>query len=277
VKRSPAYIVVLTLVVGFSLASCGKKERVIPKEKMSEIYAEMYVLDQWLDDNRSLRREADTSLVYAPVLEKYGYTYDDYLNSVDVYMRDPARYSRILRRTSEILNGRLTDLKAEKNAREEALRESRRLDSLRNLVRLNVDSLMRCMIRSTPSDSLVVGLDSLGFMDFRFVRTCDTTYDGPAMLVIRDTLAAASDSLSIAPDSFGVAAPPDSSKETPRSDTIKTGGKEKSGMSRKTDVEPVKAELNQSRELKLIEEQPAAGKARMRKFLPSRDTSARLR
>ena len=45
---------------------------------MAEIYAEMYVLDQWLDENRSLRREADTSLVYAPVLDKYGYTYDDY-------------------------------------------------------------------------------------------------------------------------------------------------------------------------------------------------------
>ena len=180
---------------------------------MAEIYAEMYVLDQWLDDNRSLRREADTSLVYAPVLDKYGYTYDDYLNSVDVYMKDPTRYSRILRRTSEILGSRLTELKAEKKAQEDALKElqekydklqkeSRRLDSLRNLIHLNVDSLMNSMVRTAPSDSLVTAFDSLGFVDFRFVQTSDTTYDGPAMVIRRDSLAVVADSLTVLTDTL---------------------------------------------------------------------------
>ena len=201
-KRFPAYLVVLALAVGLSLASCGKKERVIPREKMAEIYAEMYVLDQWLDENRSLRREADTSLVYAPVLDKYGYTYDDYLNSVNVYMKDPTRYSRILRRTSEILGSRLTELKVEKKAQEDALKESRRLDSLRNLIHLNVDSLMNSMVRTAPSDSLVTVFDSLGFVDFRFVQTSDTTYDGPAMVIRRDSLAVAADSLTVLTDTL---------------------------------------------------------------------------
>lgn len=201
-KRFPAYLVVLALAVGLSLASCGKKERVIPREKMAEIYAEMYVLDQWLDENRSLRREADTSLVYAPVLDKYGYTYDDYLNSVNVYMKDPTRYSRILRRTSEILGSRLTELKVEKKAQEDALKESRRLDSLRNLIHLNVDSLMNSMVRTAPSDSLVTVLDSLGFVDFRFVQTSDTTYDGPAMVIRRDSLAVVADSLTVLADTL---------------------------------------------------------------------------
>lgn len=213
-KRFPAYIFVLTLAVGLSLASCGKRERVIPKEKMSEIYAEMYVLDQWLDENRSLRREADTSLVYAPVLEKYGYTYDDYLNSVSAYMKDPTRYSRILRRTSEILNGRLSELKAEKKAREDALRESRRLDSLRNLVRLNVDSLMRVMSRTNPSDSVTVAWDSLNCLVFRFVQASDTTYDGPAMIIRADTSDVAADSLAVVSDSIGLA-PADSAGGVP--------------------------------------------------------------
>lgn len=265
-KCTHAYRFVLALALGLLLASCGKKERVIPREKMSEIYAEMYVLDQWLDENRELRREADTSLVYAPVLEKYGYTYDDYLTSVDVYMKDPTRYSRILRRTSEILNGRLTELKAEKKAREDALKESRRLDSLRNLVRLNVDSLVRVMIRTNPSDSLVIGRDSLGFPDFRFIQTSDTTYDGPAMVVMIDTLAVASDSLAVAADSH-VTASPVPAKETPKPVTMDSGGKVKSGIPLKRDVEPVRAELTRSHERELLEEQPSDGKAKRRRLL----------
>ena len=196
-RHFPAYLVALLALVS-ALVSCGKNGRVIPKEKMAEIYAEMYVMDQWLDDNRSLRREADTSLVYAPVLDRYGYTYDDYLNSVSTYMKDPTRYSRILRRTSEILNGRLAELKAEKKAREEALKESRRLDSLRNLVRLNLDSLMKTMARTNPSDSLAAGLDSLGFVEFRFVQTNDTTFDGPAMIIrIDSSVLSVADSLAL--------------------------------------------------------------------------------
>ena len=260
-KRFPAYLVVLALAVGLSLASCGKKERVIPREKMAEIYAEMYVLDQWLDENRPLRREADTSLVYAPVLDEYGYTYDDYLNSVSVYMKDPTRYSRILRRTSEILGSRLTELKAEKKAQEDALKESRRLDSLRNLIRLNVDSLMNSMVRTAPSDSLVTALDSLGFVDFRFVQTSDTTYDGPAMVIRRDSLAVAADSLTVLTDTLP-------KKKNPQNTAIggtksEVTGKESGTVSVKTDLIP---------ESRSVDGQPSYGSAIRRRLVPARDT-----
>lgn len=260
-KRFPAYLVVLALAVGLSLASCGKKERVIPKEKMAEIYAEMYVLDQWLDDNRSLRREADTSLVYAPVLDKYGYTYDDYLNSVDVYMKDPTRYSRILRRTSEILGSRLTELKAEKKAQEDALKESRRLDSLRNLIHLNVDSLMNSMVRTAPSDSLVTAFDSLGFVDFRFVQTSDTTYDGPAMVIRIDSLAVPSDSLTVLTDTLPEKAEVDGTKS-------EVTRKESGTVSVKTDLIP---------ESRSVDGQPSFGSAKRRILIPTRDTLIKVK
>lgn len=260
-KRFPAYLVVLALAVGLSLASCGKKERVIPKEKMAEIYAEMYVLDQWLDDNRSLRREADTSLVYAPVLDKYGYTYDDYLNSVDVYMKDPTRYSRILRRTSEILGSRLTELKAEKKAQEDALKESRRLDSLRNLIHLNVDSLMNSMVRTAPSDSLVTAFDSLGFVDFRFVQTSDTTYDGPAMVIRRDSLAVTSDSLTVLTDTLPEKAEVDGTKS-------EVTRKESGTVSVKTDLIP---------ESRSVDGQPSYSSAKRRILIPTRDTLIKVK
>ena len=260
-KRFPAYLVVLALAVGLSLASCGKKERVIPREKMAEIYAEMYVLDQWLDDNRSLRREADTSLVYAPVLDKYGYTYDDYLNSVDVYMKDPTRYSRILRRTSEILGSRLTELKAEKKAQEDALKESRRLDSLRNLIHLNVDSLMNSMVRTAPSDSLVTAFDSLGFVDFRFVQTSDTTYDGPAMVIRRDSLAVTSDSLTVLKDTLPEKAEVDGTKS-------EVTGKESGTVSVKTDLIP---------ESRSVDGQPSYSSVKRRRLVPTRDTLIKIK
>lgn len=221
----------------------------------------MYVLDQWLDDNRSLRREADTSLVYAPVLDKYGYTYDDYLNSVDVYMKDPTRYSRILRRTSEILGSRLTELKAEKKAQEDALKESRRLDSLRNLIHLNVDSLMNSMVRTAPSDSLVTAFDSLGFVDFRFVQTSDTTYDGPAMVIRRDSLAVTSDSLTVLKDTLPEKAEVDG--------TIPEVTRKESGtVSVKTDLIP---------ESRTIDEQSTYSRAQRRRLIPTRDTLIKVK
>lgn len=264
-KRFPAYLVVLALAVGLSLASCGKKERVIPREKMAEIYAEMYVLDQWLDENRSLRREADTSLVYAPVLDKYGYTYDDYLNSVNVYMKDPTRYSRILRRTSEILGSRLTELKVEKKAQEDALKESRRLDSLRNLIHLNVDSLMNSMVRTAPSDSLVTVLDSLGFVDFRFVQTSDTTYDGPAMVIRRDSLAVVADSLVVLTDTLPEKKNPHAEVDGTESEVTR---KESGTVSVKTDLIP---------ESRSVDGQPSYSSAIRRRLVPTRDTLIKIK
>lgn len=264
-KRFPAYLVVLALAVGLSLASCGKKERVIPREKMAEIYAEMYVLDQWLDENRSLRREADTSLVYAPVLDKYGYTYDDYLNSVNVYMKDPTRYSRILRRTSEILGSRLTELKVEKKAQEDALKESRRLDSLRNLIHLNVDSLMNSMVRTAPSDSLVTVLDSLGFVDFRFVHTSDTTYDGPAMVIRRDSLAVVADSLTVLADTLPEKKNPHAEVDGTESEVTR---KESGTVSVKTDLIP---------ESRSVDGQPSYSSVKRRRLVPTRDTLIKIK
>ncbi len=264
-KRFPAYLVVLALAVGLSLASCGKKERVIPREKMAEIYAEMYVLDQWLDENRSLRREADTSLVYAPVLDKYGYTYDDYLNSVNVYMKDPTRYSRILRRTSEILGSRLTELKVEKKAQEDALKESRRLDSLRNLIHLNVDSLMNSMVRTAPSDSLVTVLDSLGFVDFRFVQTSDTTYDGPAMVIRRDSLAVVADSLTVLTDTLPEKKNPHAEVDGTESEVTR---KESGTVSVKTDLIP---------ESRSVDGQPSYSSVIRRRLVPTRDTLIKIK
>ena len=48
--------------------SCSKGPRVIPRGKMARIYAEMLVTDQWINSTPSVRRMADTSLVYEHIL-----------------------------------------------------------------------------------------------------------------------------------------------------------------------------------------------------------------
>lgn len=82
----------------------------IPRKELAEIYAEMLVTDQWIVSVPGIRLIADTSLVYEPILEKYGYDSDDYRKSVDAYMDDPERFARILRTSAEILEEKILEL-----------------------------------------------------------------------------------------------------------------------------------------------------------------------
>ena len=53
----------------------------IPRGKLSDIYVEMFLTDQWLRENPSVNRTADTLLVYEPIFKRHGYSTDDYLRS----------------------------------------------------------------------------------------------------------------------------------------------------------------------------------------------------
>lgn len=109
--RKFAHITFFVSVFAILLPSCVKDDeaKVIPRGKLSKIYAEMLVTDQWITSTPGVRMIADTSLVYAPILEKYGYDLDDYLASIDVYMNDPERFSRILRKSGEIIELQIED------------------------------------------------------------------------------------------------------------------------------------------------------------------------
>ena len=99
----------------------------IPRSKLAKIYAEMFVTDQWVQSKPGLRTIADTSLVYEPILQKYGYDSDDYQYSIDHYMDDPERFSRILRTTAEILDkeiGALRKLQEQVKLEEEKRRSA---------------------------------------------------------------------------------------------------------------------------------------------------------
>lgn len=198
-NRRLGHIIALAFSVLVFFTSCGKdKEQVIPRDELAEIYAEMLITDQWIISTPNVRMIADTSLVYAPILGKYGYDKADYRKSIDHYMNDPERFAKILENTVAILDARLKDLEVRK-------KELDRLEKLRKIaekyrVDIKWDEMYPLPVLGTKikqADSLVFELDTT--WTYRLIHTerKDTAYNGPEMILPAvDTVAAeCSDSL----------------------------------------------------------------------------------
>lgn len=184
----------MILVLVFLCISCRKDEaEIIPRGKMSKIYAEMLVTDQWINSTPGVRLIADTSMVYEPILRKYGYTVDDYIRSVDNYMDDPERFSRILRTSGEIIEKRMKELRKELHLKAQ----------IANLPKVKSDFNSRDYFPYFFGEPYVHYYDSLGVemdslkLEYRFVsiERADTVYDRIRMIIL-DTIPA-SDSLAV--------------------------------------------------------------------------------
>lgn len=195
---------ILPLLAVVVFASCGNDEaEVIPRKKMAQIYAEMLMTDQWISNTPGMRMIADTSLVYEPILEKYGYDHLDYLKSVDHYMDDPERFSRILRTAAENLDLKLKDLKVRLKQME--LEDAARKKVLKHHMEYSFDEYFP-YLHGEPYvhyyDSVAFELDSCKVYRLIPVETSDTLYDRIEMIVRVDSLAV-SDSLAPV-DSMGL-------------------------------------------------------------------------
>lgn len=201
-NRRFGHIIALAVSALVVFASCGKdRGQVIPRAELAEIYAEMLMTDQWILNTPNVRMIADTSLVYAPILGKYGYDKADYRKSIDHYMNDPERFAKILKNTVRILDDRLADLEVRKA-------EMERLEKLRKiaeqyLLDIKWDELYPRPVLGTkikPADSLAFELDTTWTYRMTHVERKDTVYNGPEMeLPAVDTLLTeCSDSLMIA-------------------------------------------------------------------------------
>ena len=182
----------ILLLVLLAVSCDGKKDKIIPRGKLAEIYAEMLLVDQWITSNPGNRQVADTSLVYEPILEEYGYTSADYRKSVEAYMDDPERFSRILRTTVSIMDKKLKALEERKKQldHEAALKKLR--ESMKIEVKLDLDELNPYLFKENYVhyyDSLAVEPDSMAVYRFRNIDRGDTIYKDLRM-IIRDTLAA---------------------------------------------------------------------------------------
>lgn len=189
-KKYLQHILILLAAVMILVPSCKREAaRVIPRSKLAKIYAEMFVTDQWIQSKPGLRTIADTSLVYEPILQKYGYDSDDYQYSIDRYMDDPERFSRILRTTAEILDKEIKSL--QKQHAELKLHEQRK----KEIASIDLPDFQLYDEFISPdglrewADSLDVAWDTLmNVYKFGFIIPTDTIYEGPRVIV-RDTIA----------------------------------------------------------------------------------------
>ena len=199
----------LAVLICGIISSCDKDDtKVIPRGKMARIYAEMLMTDQWITSTPGIRMIADTSLVYEPILEKYGYNSGDYRKSVDAYMDDPERFARILRTSAEILEKRIKELE----------QQQKLLDVIAKLPKLKYDIDWSEFFPYLFDEPYVHYYDSIAFEPdsvmmiyrLRSIERSDTIYDRlrmvlPDSLSIKDSLASR-DSLDMK-DSLAVSAP----------------------------------------------------------------------
>ena len=178
--------IIAACAVLLSLIGCScDSARIISRGDMAEIYAEMLMADQWVAEHSKTRKQADTSLVYEPIFQKYGYDTEDYRASVAHYMKDPERYSRILRSTAEILDAQILELKELKKI------EDRR----KAIVPYKINPFRLYYVRSVDrlwehGDSVSVEVDSLvPVLEMHLHVTGDTLYDGLNIIIKTDSLA----------------------------------------------------------------------------------------
>ena len=186
------YISALFAVVLFLSSCSGDEGKVIPRSKLAEIYAEMLITDQWISDTPGVRRTADTSLVYEPIFQKYGYTTADYRTSVDRYMDDPERFSRILRTTVQILDKKMVQLNLDREEQERLKALKARLERMKVKSNFKPEEFFPYLFDEPYVhyyDSLSVEPDSV-LMVYRLsnIDRSDTLFDG-IKIIVRDTAA----------------------------------------------------------------------------------------
>lgn len=186
-------IPVLALSAALAVSCRNDGPRVIEDDEMSQIYAEMLITDQWINSTPGVRTIADTSLVYEPILVRYGYTSEDYRHSVSYYLDEPELLAEIMEETVNILDRRLDALKKEKDRQVKEDEWDQYVKSITPDVRLK-DILLHDKDASdfttlSPEDSLAVSWDSTAhFYRMDIVTRTDT-------LALADTLEVADTSV----------------------------------------------------------------------------------
>lgn len=190
-----------------AVVSCTDKARVIPVKKMERIYAEMLLADQWLNENPDKRGAADTSWFYKPVFEKYGFTSEDYLKSVDYYLNDPMRYAELMGRVVKDLKDN-ADRLGKSIQMQYSLRQ--KADSIalamKSLESTEMSLYEHVFLVPSMTDRIRIVKNGRGVY-FPEPVAEDTVFKGPEMIV-RDSIAVQPDTVAAGPDGDEEAARP---------------------------------------------------------------------
>lgn len=187
------HIVLLVLAALLALQACGPKK--ISRRDMEDIFYEMFIQDQMIKQDRTLRQMADTSLVYAGILESKGYDTDDYLYSLHEYLAEPEKMEKVMGNVAERIE---KELKVVRN--EVALQAWR--DKMLAIYGKKIDTTKFPKPRIRPVDTLKIRFEG----DSAYMhKEIDSLKLIPrdSLIFLRDTLDVKADSLAVA-DSISV-------------------------------------------------------------------------
>jgi len=126
---------------GLCLIAAGcRGHRTIPDEKLAAIYAEMYLLDQSAVEFPDISRKQRDSLMYDPIIAKYGYSFEDYDRTVREKLDDPAKMAKVFEQANVILTKKKLQVERRINDAKDIETGHSFLDSLRTLARDSVTS-----------------------------------------------------------------------------------------------------------------------------------------
>ena len=176
------------------VVGCEKRAKVIPPAQLTDIYADMFLADQWLSTSVRERKVSDTMYFYRPIFEKYGYTVQDYDASVSYYIRYPNKYAKLLKAAASKLDKQRKHLQ-------------RVEDYFSKRPRWEPFTPPRIVLR----DSLAWASDTTilwAYVDTLALRQADSVAFAVAdsLAAVADSLAAVADSLAASADSLAASA-----------------------------------------------------------------------
>ncbi|MBO7397084.1 MAG: DUF4296 domain-containing protein [Bacteroidales bacterium] len=152
------FLLLLSIVLLMAVSCKGPRR--IPREKLEEIMYDMFLADQQIRQNNSLRTQADTSLVYEGIFERYGYDTDDFLYSLEYYLFDPDRMQKVLETVNEKFRDQAVEVKKQMDY-------ERWFNGLMDIYHRPFSTKLP-KLPPMPVDSLKMSLDSSGSMFFKY-------------------------------------------------------------------------------------------------------------
>ena len=102
-KELKKAIILVGIAWALLLTGCKEEEGIIPPAEMSALFAEFYLADAGVEkaqeDGSKEMRYVDSLRVYEPILEAHGYSKEAFRTSLNHYLHDPAKLTKIFQRT----------------------------------------------------------------------------------------------------------------------------------------------------------------------------------
>ncbi len=112
--------ILIVVAVAFVAVGCSKSE-VIPDRELEKITREMFLVNAYA---QAQSIKTDSLDIYSPILEKYGYTQDDFFNTLANFQK------RKSARLSDVIESTIASLESMANGYEQKLRNLNYIDSL---------------------------------------------------------------------------------------------------------------------------------------------------